>query len=289
MRNRFNEPTRRLRAGFAEPLLITPFHRSLSSGLARGDVGAPVVAWARCHKKWDVQVGDLLIFPDDQYFVVRQLEPEQQTMLLSLGEIAPIIPDEFESGAVNAWWDVSAGSSFAIDQNEFHLEIDPPPAETLKVGAHLTQLSKSYDFDVWCALRCDPLTSLLTASTRFALLGASSDDFATGVYVGLRTGLNTNFVRIDEYEGEVLETIEREKIMPGQWGWVRLKRSGLLFRAFYSPLDPKLERDWIEIFSTPAKFFSETGAVRVGLTGFRSTFGLSNLVSWDFVRNWKGA
>jgi hypothetical protein len=72
----------------------------------------------------------------------------------------------------------------------------------------------------------------------------------------------------------------------GNWGYVRLKRFGARFRAFYAQTttDPLRESDWIEI-DNPIPW-TTTGEVRIGLAGFVNA-GVTADLRFRFFRNWQ--
>lgn len=233
-----------------------------------------------------LRVGDLL--KDGTYsrwFLVVQLTEDKATRRALVAEVSSPIPDEFESGVIDKWWTASGG--WAVDNTVGELALDGTGwnMSNMLAAEHCSQ-SVEGDFDVYTWLKADAGSS---GAKRYALLKASMGDLTDGVAVGIESGANSSFCRVDYVDGSGGQVVSygNTDLLNASFRYVRLKREGIRFRCFYanSTALPTKETEWTEI--PPASWvYTNKQNVTVGPAGYVTT-AAAIVLRWRFVRNWK--
>src|SRR5262245_30721167 len=140
----------------------------------------------------------------------------------------------------------------------------------------------SVDFDVWSYLRTDVGGA---RAQRLALLGVRDPNSGLGVYIGLRgLSASSEIHRLDEYAAATLAETNVASIATLTYAWVRLKRAGGRFRAFYATAaQPAVAADWTEAPQIVAQSFASSADVRVGLAGYTNNTAVGE-ARWKFLR-----
>jgi hypothetical protein len=266
----------RFRYGEASGLAITPAWLEVRRAVAGlTTVGQGAAAFVRCKIDWDVRAGDVLKEADGRLFAVQQVRPEQATQMLLCSELSAIIPDEFESGIINAFWTVGAAGSWAQMAGTSTVMLTPPTGTKPEDAGFLSQ-PVTGDFDVAAWVCCTTGTVL---DVQWALLGArtAADN---GVYLALRDdGAGMQLVRVDEVAGVVTETA-----LAMDAHWLRVKRVGCDFLTYYSANRRGVPEigDWV-LLPPGGAALQTAGAVSVGLGGYAT--GAGSAIKFDCVRN----
>lgn len=242
----------------------------------------------------DVQVGDFFrlglgggVSVDNltpRAFQALQVIPEPASQKILFVEIFPPIPDEFESGLLDAWW--TPQYSPAVDNATGELVIEnagPELSGNDPSDCPFIYQTINGDFDCFSWLKTDKGSG---GAVRYGLLmahDAVNDDL---VAVGVKSaGTGLVYHRFDSTTANT-ET-NGPTFTDETFGFVRLKREGKRFRSFYANAVtvPTEESEWTEILP-PSDQYQTANDVRVGLAGFQKT-GTDGSMRFRFLRNWK--
>lgn len=247
-----------------------------------------VTAMGECYRSTDLMVGDLLYWSAEmRWFQVLQLLPQTASQQFFLSELALPLPDEFSYGsAIEAFWSATA-SGWTIDLATFSATLTLVGTWTYPSSGKQLRQSVPGDFDIYASLRVDS-----GSGTRYALLGGCNSAFTRGVFVGVRdNGSTVNYCRVDQYGDTSVAVVATAvyNLGAGNYGWVRLKRSGQGLLTYYSvsedgvALDePTTESDWAQIQPTAPNYYTHSGTVYVGPCGY----GAAGAMRVDWIRNW---
>lgn len=271
------------------PAWLTIFSPSVGAAETVVDqVIQPVSGYVDCRRLADVLPGDVLregaAGSVGRVFVVSQVENRPATTRLLVAEIFPPIPDEFESGLLEAFW--AADGDWVFDKATGSAQPTPLPSLTSpSVSSYLYQ-TISGNFDVWCGVRVD---SGSAGAIRHAMLKAQANLLGPDlVAVGVRDNGVPTFYRADRVD-PTLTTTDGLTVPSGLGYYLRLQRIGTRFRSFWAVQDsePEKEAQWTEIYAPASGSWSTSGDVLIGLAAYQNS-GTSGLVHFDFFRNWQG-
>lgn len=249
--------------------------------VARGSVVLPVAGQIDFRREEDVRVGDLL---KDQatgrIFTVAQMQDRPVQRRVLVAEVFPPIPDEFESGLIEAYWDLDG--NWAINQTLGELVPVTVSLADPAVASFCYQLLQG-DFDVFTWVFADVGSS---GAVRYALLKVQLNLLGPELTaVGVKNNGKGVFVRVDKNPG-IVETVEGS-LSAGLYGFVRLKREGARFRTFYASAThpPTEETEWREI-NPPVNAWTSAADVLIGLAAYQNA-GTTGSMRFRFLRNWR--
>lgn len=229
-------------------------------------------------------LGDLLTDTDERVYVVLQVQQFPSLNRLSIAELQ-LIPDEFDTGQdLEAFWTAEAIGAWTIDAGEGILG-------TLRVSGTrplavpwLHQPVKG-DFDVYCQMRHNSTVSSGGTAYSFIKAGNSADDACA--VVGLsQTSTAVNFFHREIFGVNDDSENGANKHEPGIWAFVRLRRQGFRFSAFYATTveAPLRDADWIEIKGSNVYLSGES--LLVGVGAYTDSGTDDPEPQWEFFRNW---
>lgn len=225
----------RYRQGEATGLALTPAWLYVRHVKPEADLHGTWSAKIRVGIDRDVRLGDVLAQEDWRLFVVQQIAPEQATKMLLCSELRGVIPDDFSSQQMNAFWMKAGVGWWANVLGEACVKLTPPVASKPSQGALLYQCCRG-DFDVAAKILC-PFGE--ATNGQFAYLGAQME--SGGVWIG-GCGLGApGVVRLDETAGSLqMTTLETSA------QYFRIVRRGNDLLTFYGPgtKKPTSEADW---------------------------------------------
>lgn len=269
------------------PAWLTIFSPSVGAAETVVDqVIQPVSGYVDCRRLADVLPGDVLregaAGSVGRVFVVSQVENRPATTRLLVAEIFPPIPDEFESGLLEAFW--AADGDWVFDKATGSAQPTPLPSLTSpSVSSYLYQ-TISGDFDCFCEVSVDAGSGV---AIRHALLKAQANLLGPDlVGVGVRNDGNVTVYRVDRVDPTLITT--DGLTVPDKFGlFLRLSRLGTRFRTFWAVGDlPEKESQWAEIHAPSPGSWSTGNDVLLGLGAYQNT-GTFGIVKFPFLRNWR--
>lgn len=230
-------------------------------------------------------LGDLLIDSDSRVYVVLQVQQFPSLSRLSLSEIYRPIPDEFDTGQdVEAFWTAAAIGAWTIDAGDGVLTTLRVTGTTPLVVPWLYQAVKG-DFDAYCQLRHN--ATVVSAGTAYSFIKAGNSGDTSCAVVGLsQTSTAVNFFHREIFGVSDSNVTGANKHEVGVWAFVRLRRSGFRFSAYYATTVtvPLRDADWIEIAGSNVYLSGED--ILVGVGAYTDSGTTDPQPEWEFFRNW---
>lgn len=232
----------------------------------------------------DIRRNDFLVDTQGRVFLVVQVCDWAAMRRFLVAEIFRPIPDDFDCGSIETFWSKIQPMAWenVPTVSELHCA---GVASATPAGVPFLYQDVVGEFDVIAQLQCAAGSN--TADNRIVIKAAAADDSAWAL-VGVRDNGTPYFFHA-EHDGASDSATDGMVHVSSVWGWVRLRRVGCRFAAYYSTTttEPTKDSDWVEMFGS--NVWITQADVRLGLAAWVNGTPSSPGFKFKFLRNWMAA